>query len=73
MIKFFRHIRRSLIQENNMGKYFKYALGEIFLVMIGILLALQINNWNEKRKIKANEVNILNNLKSDLQKNQAKL
>lgn len=49
MIKFFRHIRRTLIQENKMGKYFKYAIGEIALVMIGILLALQVNNWNEKR------------------------
>ncbi|RNC87996.1 MAG: hypothetical protein ED556_02055 [Winogradskyella sp.] len=49
MIKFFRHIRRSLIQENKMGKYFKYAIGEIVLVMIGILLALQINNWNQNR------------------------
>ena len=50
MIKFFRHIRRSLIQKNQMGKYFKYAIGEIVLVMIGILLALQINTWNENIK-----------------------
>jgi hypothetical protein len=50
MIKFFRHIRRSLIQENKMGKYFKYAIGEILLVVIGILIALQINNWNEHKK-----------------------
>jgi hypothetical protein len=50
MIKFFRHIRRSLIQENKMSKYFKYAFGEIILVVIGILIALQINNWNENRK-----------------------
>ena len=52
MIKFFRHIRRSLIQENKMGKYFKYAIGEILLVVIGILIALQFNNWNEQRKHK---------------------
>ncbi|MCA0154403.1 hypothetical protein [Winogradskyella vincentii] len=51
MIKFFRHIRRTLINQNQMGKYFKYAIGEIFLVVIGILIALQINNWNEQRKI----------------------
>lgn len=50
MIKFFRHIRKTLISENKMAKYFKYAIGEILLVMIGILLALQVNNWNEERK-----------------------
>ena len=48
MIKFFRHIRKSLLMENKTSKYFKYAIGEIILVMIGILLALQVNNWNNK-------------------------
>ena len=56
MIKFFRHIRRSLINQNRMGKYFKYAIGEIFLVVFGILIALQINNWNENRKAENNEI-----------------
>ena len=50
MIKLFRKIRRSFITKDQMGKYFKYAVGEILLVMIGILLALQVNNWNEQRK-----------------------
>ncbi len=50
MIKFFRHIRKNLLMENKTGKYFKYAIGEIILVVIGILIALQINNWNENRK-----------------------
>ena len=50
MIKFFRHIRQRLISENKTSKYFKYAIGEIVLVVIGILIALQINNWNEQRK-----------------------
>lgn len=50
MIKFFRHIRQNLIMENKTSKYFKYAIGEIVLVVIGILIALQINNWNEERK-----------------------
>ncbi|WP_460219143.1 DUF6090 family protein [Psychroserpens sp. MEBiC05023] len=49
MIKFFRHIRKSFIEQNKIGKYFKYAIGEIILVVIGILIALQINNWNENR------------------------
>jgi len=47
MIKFFRKIRQNLLRENKTGKYFKYAIGEITLVVIGILIALQINNWNE--------------------------
>ena len=50
MIKFFRHIRKSLLMENKTSKYFKYAIGEIILVVIGILIALQINNWNESKK-----------------------
>jgi len=50
MIKFFRQIRQNLIMENKTSKYLKYAIGEIALVMIGILLALQVNNWNEQRK-----------------------
>ena len=50
MIKFFRRIRKNLISEGKTGKYFKYAIGEIILVVIGILIALQINNWNENRK-----------------------
>ncbi|MEN2281330.1 DUF6090 family protein [Algoriphagus sp. SE2] len=50
MIKFFRKIRYNLMSENNTSKYVKYAIGEIVLVVIGILIALQINNWNESRK-----------------------
>ncbi len=53
MIKFFRHIRQRLLTENKTGKYFKYAIGEIVLVVIGILIALQINNWNQEHKQKA--------------------
>lgn len=50
MIKFFRRIRQNLILENKTSKYLKYAIGEIILVVIGILIALSINNWNEERK-----------------------
>ena len=67
MIKFFRKIRYSLISENRTGKYLKYALGEILLVMIGILLALQVNNWNEERKTRQKERKILLELKDNLE------
>ncbi len=53
MIKFFRKVRENYIMKNKTGKYFKYAVGEIILVVIGILIALQINNWNEIRNQKA--------------------
>ena len=52
--------------ENKTGKYLKYAIGEIILVMIGILLALQINNWNENRKRTALEIDILKEVKNGL-------
>ena len=62
MIKLFRKIRQQLVMENKTGKYFKYALGEIILVVIGILIALQINNWNENRKEANQEQLYLNRL-----------
>ena len=66
MIKFFRHIRQNLIMENKTSKYFKYAIGEIVLVVIGILIALQINNWNNNRQNKILEKQNLVNIKNDL-------
>ena len=66
MIKFFRKIRQNLIMENKTGKYFKYAIGEIILVVIGILIALQINNWNENRKLQLKSYDYLQRLKVDL-------
>ena len=50
MVKIFRNIRQKLAAENNVAKYLRYAIGEIILVVIGILIALQVNNWNENRK-----------------------
>ena len=67
MIKFFRHIRKKLISENHMGKYFKYAIGEILLVVIGILIALSINNWNENRKLQNSETKLLTDLLDELE------
>jgi hypothetical protein len=63
MIKFFRRIRQRLLTENKFSKYLLYAIGEIVLVVIGILIALQINNWNENRKINSQEQELLEGLK----------
>ena len=66
MIKLFRNIRQSLIMENKTSKYLKYAIGEIVLVVIGILIALQINTWNEKRKATIEEITILKNVQEEI-------
>ncbi|MDT0557726.1 hypothetical protein RM697_03655 [Ichthyenterobacterium sp. W332] len=66
MIKFFRKIRESLITQNKLGKYLVYAFGEIVLVVIGILLALNINNKNEERINKAKFVKIFKEIQDDL-------
>jgi hypothetical protein len=66
MIKFFRKIRQKLLPENKFSKYLIYAIGEIILVVIGILIALQINNWNEKRILTDKEVRLLNEMLNEL-------
>ncbi|WP_191859412.1 DUF6090 family protein [Hanstruepera ponticola] len=66
MIKFFRKIRYNLMEQNKTGKYFKYAIGEIILVVIGILIALQINNWNETRKHAIAEKEFFKSITNDL-------
>ena len=73
MLKFFKHIRKNLLMENKPGKYIKYAIGEILLVVIGILIALQINNWNEARKEGIEEQKILKALNSDFKYNKVEL
>ena len=69
MIKFFRNIRKKLLQEGKTTNYLKYAIGEIFLVVIGILIALQINNWNEENKLKNQEQQYINRLLIENKKN----
>jgi hypothetical protein len=67
MIKFFRKIRQNLLLEGKTGKYLKYAIGEIVLVMIGILLALQVSHWNNQSAERKLEKRYLSELILDLQ------
>jgi hypothetical protein len=73
MIKFFRKIRQNLLMENKTAKYFKYAIGEIILVVFGILIALSINNWNESGKNLAKKEILLNALKTEFTANLKQL
>ncbi len=80
MLKFFRKIRQNLVMENKTGKpalpagrYLKYAIGEIILVMIGILLALQVNNWNTNRIEQNEEKEVIAKLHTDFQENKKTL
>jgi hypothetical protein len=66
MISLFKKIRQKLLKQNRVTRYLAYAIGEIALVMVGILLALQVNNWNEDRKIRIAEQSILQNLRTEL-------
>ena len=66
MIKFFRKIRQNLLMQNKTTKYLKYAVGEVFLVMIGILLALQINTWKNKSDRNQLEKVLLQQLKYEM-------
>lgn len=69
MLQFFRKIRKSLIDSGSAQKYMLYALGEILLVVIGILIALQINNWNIERQDRKEELEILKDLQRDFRAN----
>jgi hypothetical protein len=69
MIKFFRKIRQKMLAENKFRKYLIYAIGEIALVVIGILIAVQINNWNESRKDVQREIKMLTDLQNDIEYN----
>ena len=73
MIKFFRKIRYNLMETGKTGKYFKYAIGEIILVVIGILIALQINNWNENNKSEKEAHFQLSKLRDNLNSDKAQL
>ncbi|NNK17522.1 MAG: hypothetical protein HKP49_00055 [Maribacter sp.] len=66
MISFFRRLRNKLLSQNKFYKYLLYAIGEIVLVVIGILIALQINNWNEEQKNISLEKELLEGIHNDL-------
>lgn len=71
MIKFFRRIRYDLMEKNKIGKYLKYAIGEIVLVIVGIIIALQINNWNQDRltqnRIESRLMNLINDVENEVE------
>ena len=73
MIGFFRRIRKKLADDNKPMKYMRYAVGEIVLVMVGILLALQVNNWNEQRKMDLKEKSFLVVIHEEFLKNKIQL
>ncbi len=73
MPKFFRKIRRTLLKENRFSKYLLYVIGEVVLVVIGILIALQINNWSEARKRSAEEQRLLVALVEDFEQNKIRI
>ena len=73
MIKFFSGIRQKLLDEGNLKRYIIYSIGEILLVMVGILLALQVNNWNQKIDKNKLEINYLERLKNDLKQDSSRL
>ena len=73
MIRLFRKIRHQLLSEDRYSVYLLYASGEIVLVVVGILFALQIDNWNENRNIRKTEQLLLSNLKLEIEANQERL
>lgn len=71
MTKFFKNARKFNIFNNKTKKYIQYVIGEIILVVVGILIAIQINNWNEASKLRTTEINLLNQVKKDITINKA--
>ena len=69
MFKFFRRIRKGLLKEGKFYSYLVYAIGEIILIIFGILIAVQISNWNENRKLKSIEISVLREISVDLNQN----
>ena len=70
MIKIFRKIRMQLLAENMLNRYLIYAIGEIMLVVVGILIALSINNWNNKKIERQTELKIYENIKNQIHEDE---
>lgn len=66
MLKFFRKIRQKLLGEGKIKNYSLYAIGEITLIVVGILIALQIGNWNENSKTRKNEIITLKSIRQEM-------
>ena len=73
MIKFFRRFRQQLLIQNKFSKYILYAIGEIILVVFGILIALQINNWNDTKKNALVEQNFFKEILDDIEKDRTEI
>ncbi|MEZ4803064.1 MAG: DUF6090 family protein [Gelidibacter sp.] len=73
MVKLFRNVRQRLLRENRFSRYLLYAIGEIILVVIGILIALSINNWNANRMDRHKETVYLSNIERDLKEQLASI
>jgi hypothetical protein len=73
MLRFFRQIRHRLLVKNNIGRYLFYAIGEILLVVIGILIALQLDQWNEEAKEREKEAYYLNSIQASISLSQGEL
>ena len=73
VLRFFRSIRRALLNEGKTAQYLKYATGEFILVVLGILVALQINTWNEERKLRLDRQELITNLKAEFELNEKQL
>ena len=71
MINFFKKVRKKLLSKNKFSRYIIYAVGEILLVVVGILISIQINNWNESSKERLHEIELVNLLITDLKDRQA--
>lgn len=71
MIRFFRHIRQTLLAQGRVARYLTYALGEIILVVLGIFIALQLNNWNTDRKRGDQELALLVEMRQNLERDLA--